>query len=183
MNACSIVVAVAGSASNTCEPTHLATTTTVGSVTASVPVTVCAVAVAISGNASGTCVGSATSIGGGGGTTGTGVSVPITICGIQAALGGTAAAPCPQPAVTTSASSPPSTAPTTVPVKLAAATPTPVKTAAAVAPASGPLAFTGAPLVVELFIGAAALLLGLLISRLSRRREADQLEPLPPFEE
>ena len=56
VNACSIVVAVAGSASNQCEPTHLATNPT-GSVPVNVPVTVCAVTAALDGNADGTCTG------------------------------------------------------------------------------------------------------------------------------
>jgi H+/gluconate symporter-like permease len=47
----------------------------------------------------------------------------------------------------------------------AAVAPTPVKTAAA-----APLALTGAPLLVELLVGIVALLLGLVITRLSRRR-------------
>jgi hypothetical protein len=173
INACSIVVAVAGSASNQCEPTHLATTPT-GSVPVNVPVTVCSVTAAIDGNASGVCTGASTGTTlpiGTPGSPGTGITLPITICGIQLAIGGTSSASCPTPAVTTAASTPPAASPTTVPVKLAAATPTPVKTAAA---STGPLALTGAPLVVELFIGGAALLLGLVITRLSRRREAQK---------
>jgi hypothetical protein len=175
INACSIVVAVDGSASNQCEPTHLKTTPT-GSVPVNVPVTVCAVTAAIDGNASGTCTGAGTQVGpiGTPGAPGTGVTIPITICGIEVALGGTSVASCPQPTVTTSPSStPPSTAPaTTTPAKtVAAVTPTAVHTTAA---ASGPLALTGAPLLVELLIGAAAVILGLAISRLSRRRGAHQ---------
>ena len=75
--------------------------------------------------------------------------------------------------MTTSASTPPAAAtPTTVPVTLAAATPSPGQDETAAA--TGPLALTGAPLVVELFVGGAALLLGLVITRLSRRREAQK---------
>jgi hypothetical protein len=74
--------------------------------------------------------------------------------------------------VSTSPGTTPATSPTstTAPAKTTAAvTPTAVSAAA---PASGPLALTGAPLLVELLIGAAAVILGLAISRLSRRRGA-----------
>src|SRR6185437_8478470 len=102
----------------------------------------------------------------------TGVTLPITICGIEVALGGTSVASCPQPTVsTTPASTPPSTQPATTAAQTAPAAPTAVQTAAA---ASAPLALTGAPLLLELLIGAAAVILGLAISRLSRRRGAHQ---------
>jgi hypothetical protein len=137
---------------------------------------VCAVTAALDGNASGTCTGAGTQVGpiGTPGSPGTGVTLPVTICGIEVALGGTSVASCPQPTVSTSPASTPApstTAATTAPAKAApAAAPTAVHTAAA----SAPLALTGAPLLVELFIGAAAVILGLVISRLSRRRGAHQ---------
>ena len=59
VNVCSIVVAVDGTASNQCEPTHLSTTPT-GSVPVNVPVTVCAVTAALDGTADGTCTGAST---------------------------------------------------------------------------------------------------------------------------
>jgi hypothetical protein len=135
---------------------------------------VCAVTAAIDGNASGTCTGAGTQVGpiGTPGSPGTGVTIPITICGIEVALGGTSVASCPQPTVSTSPGTTPATAPatTTTAKTAAAAPPTAVHTAAA----SGPLALTGAPLLVELLIGAAAIILGLVVSRLSRRRGAHQ---------
>jgi hypothetical protein len=89
------------------------------------------------------------------------VSLPITICGIEAALGGSASATCPNPAPATS----PATTPTTVPIStLATVTPT-----AAPKPA-GALAFTGAPLLLELLIGLMALISGLAISLLAKRQ-------------
>jgi hypothetical protein len=174
INACSIVVAVDGSASNQCEPAHTAPTQT-GPVTGNVPVTVCSITAAIQGTATGVCTGpgNGTPISvGTPGSPGTGVTIPITICGIEAALGGVASATCPNP--TTSTSPPPTTtpsktSPTTVPVKLASTAPTSVK-AAAPAAASGPLAFTGAPLLLELLIGAMALLTGFVISKMARRQ-------------
>jgi len=157
INACSIVIAVAGTASNQCEPAHIAATQT-GTAPINVPVTACAVAAAIQGTATGTCTG-AGNTGlpiGLPGSPGTGVSLPITLCGIEAALGGGAAGTCPQPAVVAS------TPPTTLPI---------VTTTAAVAPAKTPaLAFTGAPLVLELVIGLMALLAGWGMTLLSRRQ-------------
>jgi predicted RNA-binding Zn ribbon-like protein len=99
------------------------------------------------------------------------VTIPITLCGIEVALGGTANSLCPQPTVTTPATTP-STKPTPVPVTLASTAPAPAHAAApAAAPSSGAtLANTGAPLLLELAIGAAALLLGLAVSRLGRRQ-------------
>ena len=174
INACSIVIAVSGTASNQCEPTHEGETQG-GQGTINVPVTVCAVTAALQGTATGTCTGpggTTTSIGTPG-SPGSGVTVPITICGIEAALGGTANSLCPQPTVTTSPSTAP-TKPTPVPVSLAStAPPAPAHAAAppAAAPSSGStLANTGAPLLLELAIGAAALLLGLAVSRLGRRQ-------------
>ncbi len=99
VNACSIVVAMAGSASNQCEPTHLATNPT-GSVPVNVPVTVCAVAAALDGTADATCTGAGTGTTipiGTPGSPGTGITLPITLCGIEAALGGSATASCPTP--------------------------------------------------------------------------------------
>ncbi|HEY1827311.1 MAG TPA: hypothetical protein VGF87_04790, partial [Acidimicrobiales bacterium] len=124
------------------------------------PATVCSVTAALDGSASGTCVGSGntgTPIGLGG--AGSGVSLPITICGIEAALGGGANASCPNPVTTLSSTTPP-----TVPVTLAS-----VKPAAAPKP-TGTLAFTGAPLLLELLIGLMALMAGLAITTLSRRQ-------------
>jgi hypothetical protein len=161
INACSILVAIDGSATNDCEPAHLAPTQT-GMAPVKVPVTVCSATVAVQGSAVGTCTGSAT--GAVPGVSGTGVTLPITICGIEGALGGTASANCPEP--TTSPATTPGTPQTTVPATLASTTP--VKTAAP-APA-GALAFTGAPLVLELAIALMALLSGLAISVLARRQ-------------
>jgi len=117
------------------------------------------VTAALEGTATGTCTGAgSTGVPIGVGSPGSGISLPITLCGIEAALGGSASAACPQP-VTTLAS----VTPTTVPVS----------TLAAVAPAAKPagaLAFTGAPLVLELLIGLMALISGLAISLLARRQ-------------
>jgi hypothetical protein len=176
INACSIVLAVDAAASNQCEPAHLQTNPT-GSVPVNVPVTVCAVTAALDGRASGTCTGAGTQVGpigtpGNPGNPGTGVTLPVTICGIEVALGGTSTAACPQPTVSTSpATSKPATSPSTTTAAVhtaAAVTPAPVRTTAA----SGPLALTGVPLLVELLIGAAAVILGLAVNRLSRRRGA-----------
>jgi hypothetical protein len=173
INACSIVIAVDGSASNQCEPNHEAPTQT-GPLPVNAPVTVCSIAAAIEGNASGVCTGAGnTGIAvGTPGSPGTGVTLPVTVCGIEAALGGSASATCPNPTVSTT--SPSKTSPTTAPVSLASTTPAaaPAKTAApakAAAP-SGPLAFTGAPLLPEILIGVMALLVGLMISKMSRRQ-------------
>jgi hypothetical protein len=168
INACSIVVAVDATASNQCEPTHLKTNPT-GSVPVNAPFTVCAVTAALAGNESGSCTGAGSPVGpiGTPGSPGTGVTIPVTVCGIEVALGGTSAASCPQPTVSTSPPTSPSPSTTTPPVHTAAAVaPAAVHTAAS----SGPLALTGAPLLVELLIGAAAVILGLAISRRSRRR-------------
>jgi hypothetical protein len=159
INACSIVIAIAGTASNQCEPAHIAASQT-GTAPINVPVTACAIAAAVQGTATGTCTG-AGSTGlpiGLPGTPGTGVSLPITLCGIEAALGGGAAGTCPQPAATVA-----STPPTTLPIVSTLATVKP----AAKAPA---LAFTGAPLVLELVIGLMALLAGWGMTLLSRRQ-------------
>ena len=83
------------------------------------------------------------------GSPGSGVSLPITLCGIEAALGGTANASCPQPVTTLASVTPPA------PVTLPQVTPP------AAAKPAGALAFTGAPLVLELAIGLMALLAGL----------------------
>jgi hypothetical protein len=158
VNACSIVIAVAGSASNQCEPAHIAATQT-GTAPINVPVTACAVAAAIQGTATGTCTG-AGNTGlpiGLPGSSGTGVSLPITLCGIEAALGGGAAGTCPQPTVTAVSTAPP----TTLPV---------VSTLAKTTPKAPALAFTGAPLVLELLIGLMALLAGWGMTLLSRRQ-------------
>jgi hypothetical protein len=110
------------------------------------------------------------------------VTLPVTICGVEAALGGSANASCPQPAAPASApsTSPSSstsagTTPTSVPVSLASTAPTGGLTAASTAePAAstgaGVLATTGASLLLEVLIGAGTLVLGLVISRLGRRR-------------
>ncbi len=100
VNVCSVVVAVDGSASNQCEPTHLASTPT--------------------GSRPGQRPGHRLRGDGGArrdrrrhlhrlptpvvtlpigtpGSPGTGITLPITVCGIQVALGGTASASCPSP--------------------------------------------------------------------------------------
>jgi hypothetical protein len=173
INVCSVVIAVDGTASNSCEPAHLAPTQT-GQGTLNVPVTVCAVTAALQGTATGTCTGpggTTTSIGTPG-SPGSGITAPITVCGIEGALGGTANSQCPQPTVTTSPSTPGK--PTPVPATLASTAPAPHAPApahaAAPAASSGALANTGAPLLLELAIGVAALLLGLAVSRLGRRQ-------------
>jgi hypothetical protein len=161
VNACSIVIAIAGSASNECEPTHVAPTQS-GTGKINAPVTLCAVAAAVQGTATGTCTGSGNTglpIGLPG-SPGTGLSLPITLCGIEGALGGTADGSCPTPTVTAPVA--PVTSPTTIPVTLAATTP--VKK-----PASA-LAFTGAPLLLELVIALMALASGLAMTTLARRQ-------------
>jgi hypothetical protein len=164
VNACSIVVAVAGSASNECEPAHIAPTQT-GTGKINAPVNVCAVAAAVQGTATGTCTG-AGNTGlpiGLPGSPGTGVSLPVTLCGIEGALGGTADGSCPTPSVP--AVTPPVTSPvTTVPVTLASTKPAPAVTKPSV------LAFTGAPLLLELAIALMALLAGLGLTSLTRRQ-------------
>lgn len=157
-----------------------------GTVPLDVPVTACAVTAALDGNASGTCTGAgSTSLPiGTSGAPGTGVTLPITICGVEAALGGSANASCPQPTAptpstpstpSTTGSTTGSTAPTSVPVSLASTAPTAALTAASTAAptastGAGALATTGAWLLLEVLIGAGTLLLGLVISRLARRR-------------
>jgi len=162
VNACSIVVAIAGSATNSCEPAHIAPTQT-GAGKINAPVNVCAVAAAIQGTATGTCVG-AGNTGlpiGVPGSPGTGLSLPVTLCGIEGALGGTADGSCPTPAVTLPAV--PVTQPVTVvPVTLAVTKPA--------AKPTGALAFTGAPLLLELAIALMALLAGLAMTALARRQ-------------
>jgi hypothetical protein len=166
VNACSIVVAVDGSASNHCEPAHEAPTQT-GSVPVNAPVLVCSITAAIEGIARAVCTGA----GGPGlpigtpGSPGTGLTIPITVCGIEAVLDGRAGAACPNP---TTSSSQSKTPPITVPVSQASTAP--LAAPAKAAGPSGPLAFTGAPLPLELLMGAVALLTGLVISRPSRRR-------------
>jgi hypothetical protein len=161
VNACSIVVAIDGSGTTACEPSHVAPTQT-GVLPISGPVTVCAVTAALEGTADGTCTGSGgTGVPIGLGGAGSGVSLPITLCGIEGALGGTADASCPQP--TTSAATTPTTP--SAPVTLASTTP-----AAAAAPAKGALAFTGAPLVLELAIALMALAAGWAMTLLARRQ-------------
>ena len=93
------------------------------------------------------------------GSPGNGVTLPITLCGIEGALSGTATSLCPKPA------------PTAVPVSLASTAPAAAHAATpAAAPSSSALAHTGAPLLLELAIGASALLLGVAASGLGRRR-------------
>ncbi len=108
VNACSVVVAVDGTASNSCEPTHVSTTTATGSVPVFAPVTVCAVSAALDGTADGTCTGtgSTSTSTGSPGSPGTGATVPVTLCGVQAALEGSADASCPQPVTSPSTASP-----------------------------------------------------------------------------
>ncbi len=184
VNACSVVVAVAGSASNSCEPSHLATTPSTGSVPVNVPLTVCSVTAAVEGDASGTCTGAGSSTIpiGTPGSPGSGVTLPITICGIEAALGGTASAACPEPTSTSSTPTTSASSPTTVPVMLSSTAPTPIQAASTPA-GGGALAFTGAQLMLELLIGAGALLLGLVITRLGRRRDGRGGVVQPPFRE
>jgi hypothetical protein len=159
VNACSILVAIDGSATNSCEPSHVAPTQT-GTLPINAPATVCAITAALQGTATGTCVGSAnTGLPIGIGSPGSGISLPITLCGIEAALSGTASASCPAP-VTLASTTPPPAGPVTLPNV----------TPPAAAKAAGALAFTGAPLVLELAIGLMALLAGLAISLLSRRQ-------------
>jgi hypothetical protein len=158
VNACSILVAIDGSATNSCEPNHVAPTQT-GTLPISAPATICSVTAALEGTATGTCIGA----GNGGipigiGAPGSGISLPITLCGIEAALGGTASAACPNPVTTLASTTPP---PPAAPVTLAQTTP---------AKPAGALAFTGAPLVLELLIGLMALMVGLAISLLTRRQ-------------
>ena len=119
-----------GSASNPCEPSHLATMPT-GSVPVNVPLTVCSVMAAVDGDASGTCTGAglSTIAIGTPGSSGSGVTLPITICGIEAALGGTASAACPEPTTTSSTPTTSASSPTTVPVTLSSTAPTPVQAA------------------------------------------------------
>jgi hypothetical protein len=80
--------------------------------------------------------------------------------------------------VSTPPSTSPSTSPSASPLTAPTTTTAPARTAAAVTPAAvsdaqaGPLALTGAPLLVELLIGAAAVIMGLAISRVGRRRRA-----------
>ena len=158
VNVCSIVAAIAGSATNTCEPSHIAATQT-GALPVSAPATVCSVTAALEGTATATCVGAGnTGVPIGIGKPGSGVSLPITLCGIQAALGGSASASCPQPVATLASVTPP----TTIPVTLPATTPAPKP--------AGALAFTGAPLVLELLIGLMALIAGVAINLLARRQ-------------
>jgi hypothetical protein len=171
------VIAVDGTASNSCEPAHEGETQT-GQGTVSGPVTVCAVTAALQGTATATCTGAGgtpTSIGTPGGPGGTGGNFPVTVCGIEGALGGVANSQCPNPTVTTTPATTGKPAPTPVPATLASTAPAPAHAAApapAAAPAasSGALANTGAPLLLELAIGMAALLLGLAVSRLGRRQ-------------
>ncbi len=194
VNACSVVVAVAGTASNSCEPTHVETGET-GSASASAPLTVCAVTAALDGNSNGTCVGAGSSSNpiGTPGSPGSGATVPLVFCGVEGALDGSAEASCPGPAASASApgtgtgTSPPPTAsspapapvptasspaPAPVPTALVSTGATPLRTpTVATASSSGSsLAFTGAPLLLEVLIGAGALLLGLAVTRLGRRR-------------
>jgi hypothetical protein len=166
VNACSLVIAIVGTASNTCEPSHIAPTQT-GTGKVNVPVNVCALAAAVQGTATGTCVGAGNTglpIGIPGGP-GTGVSLPITLCGLEGALGGTANGSCPNP------TAPVTTPPTTIPVTLASTTPP----AAAAPKPAGTLAFTGAPLVLELAIALMALASGWAMMLLARRQR--RVEP------
>jgi hypothetical protein len=192
VNACSVVVAVAGTASNSCEPTHVETGQT-GSAPVSAPLTVCAVTAALDGNSNGTCVGASSSSNpiGTPGSPGSGASVPLVFCGVEGALDGSADASCPGPAgsasppttgtgtsPTPTSSSPAPTAtssspaPAPVPTALVStgATPLSAPTVATASSSDSSLASTGAPLLLEVLIGAGALLLGLAVSRLGRRR-------------
>jgi hypothetical protein len=172
---CDVIVEIVGNSNSNCSQSPDTTTQSGTLADVYAPATACGVIAEVDGTATGVCTGPGNRTPIPTGTpdkSGTGVTPPITICGIEAALGGLASATCPRP--TTSASSPPSTSPsntspTTVPVSLASTSPAPAKTAAAAA-ASGPLAFTGAPLLLELLIGAMALLTGLVISKLARRQ-------------
>jgi hypothetical protein len=155
VNACSVLVAIDGTATNSCEPTHVATTPPAGGVPVIVPATVCSITAALAGTATGTCIGAQ--------NTGTpisvlGISLPITLCGIEAALGGTASASCPNPVTTLAATTPTTAGPVTSPHTAAPAAPAPA------------LAFTGAPLLLELLIGLMALVVGMAISLLARTR-------------
>jgi hypothetical protein len=172
VNACSILVAIDGTATNSCEPSHVAPAQT-GSLPVVAPVTVCSVTAALDGKADAVCTGSGnTGVPIGVGGSGSGVSLPVTVCGIEAALGGSASAACPEP-VTTLASVTPKSPTATTPAPAKVVPVTLAKTAAPAAKAaapSGALAFTGAPLVLELLIGLMALIAGLAINLLARRQ-------------
>ncbi len=162
-------------------------------------VDLCSIAASVAGSSSATCTGSqtanVTSVGQPGGQT-TGATVPVSLCGLQGAADGSASAACPEPS--TSASSTPvsgtagsgtggagstsagttSAGAGTIPATLTAnpnpnPSPGTASATAAVTPA-GALAQTGAPLLVEIVLGAIALLAGLVLSlsgRLRRTRD------------
>ena len=181
VNVCSVVVAVDGSASNTCEPTHVSSTTGEGSAPVFAPVSACAVTAALDGTADGTCTGTGSAFTGTGspGDPGTGATLPVTLCGVQAALGGSASASCPQPtaapsATATVAAGTPSAAAasrgTPAPAALVADSgPVNASTGATGSSGASSLASTGAPLLLELLLGAGALLMGVAIKRSARR--------------
>ena len=111
-------------------------------------------------------------------------SLGVLTCGLILATGltpagGTASAACPEPTTasttTAPATSPSKSSPTAVPVALTSAKPTTSAQAAATSSGgAGALATTGAPLLLELLIGAAALIMGLAISRFSRRQDRNR---------
>ena len=98
VNVCSVVVAVAGTASNSCEPSHVETNST-GAAPVTAPVTVCAVTAAIDGDANGSCLGTGSNSLpiGAPGSPGSGANVPLTFCGIEGALDGVANSPGDEP--------------------------------------------------------------------------------------
>ena len=114
---------------------------------------------------------------------GTGVTLPITICGVEAALGGTASASCPQPTTTTTRPLDPLDVRIDLRIGCShVCAGEPGLDGSDGCPhrgqhggtgrvdGAGALASTGASLLLEVLIGVGTLLLGLVISRLARRR-------------
>ena len=86
VNACSVVVAVDGTASNSCEPSHVRHHCLGYRPGLRARLTVCAVSASLNGNANGSCVGSGSTAAPIGTSTapGSGATIPLTFCGIEA---------------------------------------------------------------------------------------------------
>ena len=172
--------------------------------TARVPVNgtvnLCSIAASVAGSSSATCTGAQTANlvpVGQPGSQSTGATVPVSLCGLEGAADGSASAACPEPSTSANTTPPVSgtSAPAagggsgqtgatgasagTIPATLTA-NPGTASATAAVTPA-GALAQTGAPLLLEIFLGAVALLAGLVLrvsGRLRRSRDWSEAERL-----